>query len=66
VQLDGSSLLDLQATSPPGPEPSPSSLPNSEQLTQINQSLVGLREVVLFSGGLLICCVAATFARLRK
>jgi hypothetical protein len=69
VQLDASSLRDPPEESPE-PEPSPSTEPTPEPVlvTEANfdQKLSRLTDLVLFSGGLAICCMAALFFRSRK
>lgn len=62
--LDVSALRDTPES--PDPEPEPSSLPDSQQLAAILSQLEGLRSLVLYSGGLLIFCVAGLFYRSRR
>lgn len=69
VQLDASSLLDSPGqTVPQEPEPLP--LPgesfSDQSLAAIRAELAGMRELVLYLGGVLIFCSAALIARSRK
>lgn len=53
---------------PPEPEPlpSPGESFSDQALAAISEELTGMRELLLYSGGLLIFCSAALIARSRK
>lgn len=61
VVLDGSSLVDSQATQSPAPVPS-----NSPELQELQAQVSGFRELFLYSGGVLICLTAAILWRTRR
>lgn len=62
--LDVSALRVTKVTPPP--EPEPSTLPDSQQLSAIQDELQGLRETFVFAAGLLIFCSAGLFMRSRR
>lgn len=54
---------DPTSTADPSPTPAPS--PSQEQMQQLLDQVVGLRELLLYAGGLTICCLGVLVMRTR-